>query len=150
MERPLRSPEGGSPGEDEALLEDLVATDVGGWLSLDEAAVAVVERAGRARHLALLSNAPHPLADRLDAQPWATLFPTRFYSCRLGVVKPDPAIFEAVLAALGAEAYQALLIDDRPANTAAAREAGLAAITFTSAADLDARLAALPAGPAGS
>ena len=63
------------------------------------------------------------------ASGWAT--PTSldgaFYSCALGVAKPDPAYFAAVLDLLALPPERVLLVDDNPANVAAARSVGLAA-----------------------
>ncbi len=53
-----------------------------------------------------------------------------FLSYRLGVRKPDPAIYQKALDALGAEGAQCFFIDDRPENVAAAREAGIHAQLF--------------------
>ena len=50
-----------------------------------------------------------------------------YYSCDLGVAKPTAAYFAAVLADLGADAAEVLLVDDSEANVVAARELGLAA-----------------------
>jgi putative hydrolase of the HAD superfamily len=50
-----------------------------------------------------------------------------FFSCELGLAKPDPAYFRTVLDRLGAGPGDALLIDDNAANVASARELGMAA-----------------------
>jgi putative hydrolase of the HAD superfamily len=123
--------------EGDPLLATLIEVDVDGWLTLNEETLAVLRGAER-RHLrlALLSNAPHPLADRLDRCDWAGLFTWRFYSARLGVMKPEPRAFREALGRIGAPPEQTLFIDDRPANTQAAAELGLRTMTFTSAAAL--------------
>lgn len=56
--------------------------------------------------------------DHLDRQ---------FYSCELGVAKPDPEFFLAILRALALRPDEVLFIDDLPANVAAARSVGLSA-----------------------
>lgn len=53
-----------------------------------------------------------------------------FLSYKLGVRKPDPAIYQNVLAELGAAGPQCFFIDDRPENVNAAREAGMEAHPF--------------------
>jgi putative hydrolase of the HAD superfamily len=50
-----------------------------------------------------------------------------FYSCELGLAKPDPAYFVSILSSLGVAAAEALLVDDSPVNVEAARSVGLAA-----------------------
>ena len=86
--------------------------------------------------LALLSNAPEPLARAIDRSRWSRHFDHRYYSCRLGAAKPDPRAFELVLSDLGAQPDEVLFIDDRAENTRAAGDLGMHTITFTSASAL--------------
>ncbi|MCF7848271.1 MAG: HAD family phosphatase [Kiritimatiellales bacterium] len=53
-----------------------------------------------------------------------------FFSYQLGLSKPDPAIYQRVLADLGTEADQCFFIDDRPENIEAAQAAGISAHRF--------------------
>ncbi len=53
-----------------------------------------------------------------------------------GVMKPDRKIFEVLLARYDLEPASTVFIDDQPANVAAARELGVAAIGFTTSAQL--------------
>ena len=88
---------------DEPLLQTLVATDVEGWLHLNSPTLRILVDAARSgTHLALLSNAPHPQADAMARCSWARLFAHRLYSCRLGIAKPEPSIFEHALDIIGA------------------------------------------------
>lgn len=48
-----------------------------------------------------------------------------YYSCDLGIGKPDPRFFERVLDDLGAEPGNVVFVDDGPANVEAARRLGL-------------------------
>lgn len=57
-------------------------------------------------------------------------------SGRVGLKKPDPAIFRLLLGRCGIEAHEAVFIDDSAVNVAAATSIGLRAIRFTSAAAL--------------
>jgi 2-haloacid dehalogenase len=65
-----------------------------------------------------------------------------------GVAKPDQKIFEILLSRYGLEPPATAFIDDMPANVAVARELGVVAIQFTTAAQLrsDLRDLGLPAG----
>lgn len=47
-----------------------------------------------------------------------------------GVIKPEHAIYRLLLERYGLKAEECLFIDDNPANTAAAREVGIAAVDF--------------------
>jgi HAD superfamily hydrolase (TIGR01509 family) len=55
------------------------------------------------------------------------LFPRRYLSHEVGLVKPDPAFFRHVIADLGIEPGQALFLDDNAVNVAAAAALGMAA-----------------------
>jgi putative hydrolase of the HAD superfamily len=58
---------------------------------------------------------------------YADLFDDCFYSYELGVAKPDPAYFTAVLERLRLSAGDLLFIDDNDANVRSARSVGLRA-----------------------
>ncbi len=53
-------------------------------------------------------------------------------SFRVGMTKPDPAMFRLLLTEYGLKAEECLFIDDTPENVAAARELGFAGIVFRS------------------
>jgi putative hydrolase of the HAD superfamily len=82
--------------------------------------IASNQQAGRARHMS-------------EVLKYGTLFGREFYSCSLGVAKPDVAFFEHILVALGVHASTVLFLDDRLENIEAARRAGLAAAVFEGA-----------------
>ena len=58
---------------------------------------------------------------------YADLFDDAFYSYELGVAKPDPAYFEAVLDRLSLPPEQVLFVDDNRVNVESARSVGLCA-----------------------
>jgi putative hydrolase of the HAD superfamily len=120
----------------------LTRVDVRGWLRRNPRTLHTIlghaHRTGAG--LALLSNAPEPLAQAIDQTTWSRQFDHRYYSCRLGAAKPAPRAFELVLGDLGARPGEVLFIDDRAENTRTARDLGMPAITFTSAAALDREL----------
>ncbi|HEY6748482.1 MAG TPA: HAD family phosphatase [Mycobacteriales bacterium] len=119
------------------------AADVAGWSHPDERTLRIAARlAERGTSLALLSNCPPPMADAIDTMSWTDLIPRRFYSCRLGTLKPDPASYEAVLTAIDAAPADVTFVDDRPANVAGAEAVGMRALLFTDPATLAADLTA--------
>lgn len=61
------------------------------------------------------------------------LFDAEFYSCHLGVRKPDLAYFRIVLRQIGFQASRTVFIDDRMENIDAAQKIGLRAIHFSAA-----------------
>ena len=81
--------------------------------------------------LYFLSNMPAPYADHLDAtHDFLGLFRAGVYSSRVGLIKPEPAIFAHALQAFGVAAQDTLFIDDVAHNVAAARAAGWHALHF--------------------
>jgi putative hydrolase of the HAD superfamily len=60
-----------------------------------------------------------------------------FYSYELGLAKPDPAYFAAVVDRLGVAPAEALLVDDNLLNVQAAREVGLHAEAWSHREELD-------------
>ncbi|NEA35252.1 HAD-IA family hydrolase [Streptomyces sp. SID13031] len=60
-----------------------------------------------------------------DERHYGDLFDQSFYSCDLGLAKPDPAYFKAILAAVDRPAASTLFIDDNEPNIEGARSAGL-------------------------
>jgi putative hydrolase of the HAD superfamily len=124
------------------LVEAMVRVDVAGGMTLNPRTLPALIRFGTHAgvRLALLSNAPEPLATAIDHSGWSSSFDRRFYSCRLGLAKPDPAVYEAVLDDLGATPRSVLFIDDRAENVLAATALGLQAVRFISAEELPGQL----------
>ncbi|RCG33204.1 HAD family phosphatase [Sphaerisporangium album] len=129
-------------------VERLVRLDVESWSHINEDTVAIIEelRASGTR-VALLSNAPVCLADRIELMPWVTTMNARFYSGHLGLVKPDAEIYLRVAAQLGARPSEFVFVDDRLVNVAGAESAGMSAIHFRGAASLRDALRAATGAP---
>lgn len=82
--------------------------------------------------LTLLSNMPSDLARYHEHSSIHDNFHHTFFSCDIGMMKPDPRVYDFVLQKTGQTAGETLLVDDSSANVAAAREAGWRAIRFRS------------------
>ena len=98
----------------------------------------------RGRRLYALSNWPaesFPLARRRFA--FLDRFDGILVSGEVGVIKPDPRIFQTLVERFGLAAAEAIFIDDVEANVAAARRLGFHGVRFTGAEALRAELAAL-------
>ncbi|MEU7451215.1 HAD-IA family hydrolase [Streptosporangium roseum] len=115
---------------DDPVVTDLNAADVASWSHLDPAGMDMLQELAGRHRLALLSNAPEPLAAAIDEAPWAAMFAHRFYSCRLALAKPDAAIFERVLHHLDADPGQITFLDDRAVNVHAAAALGINAVLY--------------------
>lgn len=129
--------------EDElARLEELDARQ---WSRLNPRTMKVLQAlAEEGAQLALLSNMPAEMSSRYEsAAPWATDFRKRYFSGRLGMVKPDSRIYKHVLADLGAAPKDVVFIDDNPANIETAKALGMRVVLHTEETDLRQELALL-------
>jgi putative hydrolase of the HAD superfamily len=125
----------------EAEAAQLDKVDLGGWARTNADMLALIgEQKAAGVRLALLSNAPHVQADAFEKVAWTAGFERVFVSARLGMIKPDRAIFEHVLAELGARPEDVTFVDDRAANIDAAAELGIRCVLFTNVEDLRAQL----------
>jgi putative hydrolase of the HAD superfamily len=68
-----------------------------------------------------------------DVHPGLAIFRRQFYSFELGQLKSEPDTYEHVLKLLNRKAQECIIVDDNPANVAAAVSAGLKAVRFTGA-----------------
>ncbi len=115
-------------------------------MMLDEEAVALARAAGGRAKLALLTNNGFIMGEHFDAlvpQLRAVFGPAMHVAAAFGTKKPDPAIYRQVAALHGVAPSDAVMIDDKPANVAGARAAGLSAHCFRSAPELRSFLAEL-------
>ncbi|HTM70351.1 MAG TPA: HAD-IA family hydrolase [Luteimonas sp.] len=97
-------------------------------MSADTGVLALANAASRRARVAILTNNNLLLRDHLPriCPALFPLFDARvFCSAQFRLAKPDPAIFLACAAALGAEAREVLFVDDKAENAEGARRAGL-------------------------
>ena len=78
----------------------------------------------------------------LARYPFLSWFRGIVISGDVGVAKPDPAIYEALMERYPVVPAKSVFIDDQPANVDAARRLGFTAIRFTNPLGLRAELAA--------
>jgi 2-haloacid dehalogenase len=74
-------------------------------------------------------------------------FDDRVISGHVGVVKPEPRIYQILFERVGRPASELLFIDDSAANVRAAEALGMPAIHFTPGVDLERELVARGAPP---
>jgi putative hydrolase of the HAD superfamily len=112
-------------------LEEFDATS---WTTLRPDARSMLEHLNASGvRVAILSNAPLGMASKARTGDWAHLVNDWFFSSELNMAKPDPGIYEAVVAKLGVEPSAVVFFDDRQVNVEAARAAGWRAELWTSA-----------------
>ncbi|MBC7869578.1 MAG: HAD-IA family hydrolase [Chitinophagaceae bacterium] len=90
--------------------------------------------------VALLSNDVRELKDKLSQLGIIDLFDPLIISAEIGVMKPAPSAYLAVVEKLNIPANQGVFIDDRLENVEGAHAVGLHAIHYTSDIDLVAAL----------
>jgi putative hydrolase of the HAD superfamily len=85
----------------------------------------------------LLSNMPHDMIRYIRQKfEWLNLFDHQTFSAEVNLVKPEAAIYEHSLRGVGANASEALFIDDKEQNVQGARAVGIHALRFQSVAQL--------------
>ena len=116
------------PGEKKVVLEKIVYED---FFIDDQLLKTIAELRGRYK-MGLLSNFSDELRQRIDNE-WdlGSAFDEIIISCEVGLVKPDPEIFNLMLDRLGVRADEAVFIDDRIKNIEGAKKIGLHAVFFT-------------------
>jgi len=93
---------------------------------LFEGAPELVERLTTRIEVACLSNTnPLHWEYQLEAYGLAELFPRRFLSHEIGLIKPDRELFQHVVDELGCRAASICFLDDNQINVDAAREFGI-------------------------
>jgi putative hydrolase of the HAD superfamily len=111
-------------------------------LQPDAATLDLLGRLRQAGHgLHYLSNMPAPFADLIEArEPFMPWFQSGVFSARVGVIKPEPAIYTLAQARFGARPEDLVFLDDHLPNVLAARELGWHALHFSDAATAEAAM----------
>ena len=102
------------------------------WMNLNPAMLAWIPRIKQAGfRLGILSNMGDGVLDYLRPRfPWLAQFDHLTWSCELGVVKPDPAIYLHTVKKLNVSPNRALFIDNLKKNIVGAEAIGLHAALF--------------------
>jgi putative hydrolase of the HAD superfamily len=125
-------------------LSALIAFDSALWTRPNQTMIdwaAALQRAGV--KTGVLSNIGDAMEAGIVARfPWIGDFTHRTFSHRLGMAKPDKAIYLHAAEGLGAAPEEILFIDDREENIAAAHAVGMQAIQYMDHADFQQRMQA--------
>ena len=119
---------------------------LGGPIEENVALMRRLKAAGRPVH-ALSNFAAEKFALARERHPFLEEFDACVVSGHEGVAKPDPRIFEILFARVGRLPGELLFIDDSIANVRASEAAGMAAIHYRPAVDLEGELVARGALP---
>jgi putative hydrolase of the HAD superfamily len=128
----------------DAEITRLSELDISVWLSMNDAMLELAREVRSAGiTTAILSNMPADLMHVIRREAdWIGLFDKHFFSCEIGVVKPEPGIYQHAVNSLQVAPQSAMLIDDNPDNIASAKAFGLRALHFESFDGLVPKLAA--------
>jgi HAD superfamily hydrolase (TIGR01549 family) len=113
------------PGMDEALSDALYQTTLDQWTAFEDARPVLEELKRRGRRIALVSNVGVDIRPVLVRGNLLDLFDAIILSCEVGSVKPQAAIFQRALEALGATPEQALMVGDNAHDDAGAARLGI-------------------------
>ena len=93
----------------------------------------IQELKGRGLQVLYLSNySPHVMESRPDVLDFIDFLDGGIFSYRVGLVKPDPAIYLKLFDTYQLDPHTCLFIDDREDNLQTAQELGMHTLLFTS------------------
>lgn len=108
---------------------------------IDEEIEGMIKQLKKDYSLAVVSNIVKPHREYvLKKYPMQELFDYLFFSCDIGMRKPDAEIYNFALEKMNIKPHEAVFIDDYKKNVDIANSLGINSIHFTSAADLRERL----------
>lgn len=127
-----------------------VVDAVPGALQPIAASVALLQRLRvPGRPMFYLSNMPAPYAEHLErSHGFVRGFDAGVFSARVGLIKPEAAIFDLAAQRFGVPPHTLLFLDDHAPNVEAARAAGWQALVFADAAQCERDLRAAGWWPA--
>lgn len=101
-------------------------------MKLNNALVEYIESLKPKYKLIILSNCGGGfLPNILKQEDIGILFDDVIVSSEVGLIKPDPKIFELVLTKLGIESDEAIFVDDNQSNIDGANKLGIKSLLFT-------------------
>ncbi|MDR2109779.1 MAG: HAD family phosphatase [Spirochaetaceae bacterium] len=120
---------------DEATAQRMVDRDLESWARINPATVKLMEDIKAAGFkVGILSNMPHEfLTLARERFPVFSLPDAGIFSCEVGAIKPEEAIYEALFAALDRNPNEIVFVDDLRPNVEAARILGMNAFLWKDA-----------------
>jgi putative hydrolase of the HAD superfamily len=118
--------------QDDAALERLIRIDLASWKRVNPDTVALMEdiKAG-GYALGILSNMPQDfLVWARESLPVFRLPDVGIFSCEIGSIKPEIAMYETLLHALSCKPEEVVFFDDIPVNVEAACSVGIRGLVW--------------------
>jgi epoxide hydrolase-like predicted phosphatase len=116
---------GRRPSETKAIREEFFAGDI-----VDLSLLAFIRSLRPRYKTGVISNAWPDLRQYLAEKKMDDAFDALIISAEVGVMKPEPKIFQLALDKLGVKPREAAFVDDTPVNVDAARALGMQGILF--------------------
>ena len=112
------------------LINDL---DIRSWVQIDETMLSFIfDSRDSVSVMAVLSNMTFDTLKYIKAEySWIEVFDKHFFSCEIGMSKPDPGIYVHCLKELDIDPDQCLFIDDSEENVVAARKFGINSLLYS-------------------
>ncbi|NCP87134.1 HAD family phosphatase [bacterium] len=101
---------------------------------VDRELLAFIQSLRPALKTGVISNAWDGLRAYMLREGFLTPFDAVIISAEVGIIKPDPRIYQRALEKLNIDAEEAIFVDDFPENIAAANALGMRGVHFQSAA----------------
>lgn len=113
-------------------LAELIAADNALWTQPNQP---MIDWAARLQRVGIRTGILSNIGDEMEAGvrarfAWLSEFDHHTFSHRLGIAKPDAAIYLRAVKGLGVAAEEILFVDDRIENIEAARTAGMMAVQY--------------------
>ena len=131
--------------KDEKSIKEMVALDMESWSGVNPETVTLMEDVKKAGYLlGILSNMPHEFLAWCRANvPAVSLAQFSLFSCELGLVKPEEAIYRELLSTAGVKSEELVFFDDNAENIKSALALGIRAILWKDPEDARRELSSL-------
>jgi putative hydrolase of the HAD superfamily len=113
-------------------IQRLIALDSRMWMDINEPMLSwALELQRFGLRIGILSNMGEDVLRGMRQDfPWLQKFDALVWSCELGIVKPDLAIYRLAVQRLGVRPEETLFIDNLEVNVVAAERAGLHSLVY--------------------
>ena len=117
---------------DDETINELIETDLKSWTYINAGTISLMEDIKKAGYtLGILSNVPHDfLAWAKENLPVFSMPQIRLFSCELGLIKPEKAIYEKLIAVSGVNPEELVFFDDKIENIQSAVYMGIKAFLW--------------------
>ena len=117
---------------DDKTIGEMIEMDLAMWKNTNPGTVELMEDVKKAGYLlGILSNMPHDfVAWARENVPALSLPDICMFSCELGLIKPEQAIFRKLLSLTGLESSEVVFFDDYHENISSARALGINAFQW--------------------